>query len=315
MATATQTATSDDVKLEISDKTLALMLTCRRGFGTKRQVKTEDREKMLAAIDMEDAADDTIDVGKTLFKHPIIKSITSELNATRATVRARALPIRFFKTGIYLFSAARVDAIERFISEAQGRMNELLDDLERSYETIIEKDRERLGKMFDPGDYPPIAALRAKVRVRYNWAQFNSPTEMQGVSEAVIESERQKARAMWADTFDEIRAMQVKIVDEFVGGLQACLRPGEDGKKKVLKQARVEKMQTFLRDFAIDDVTGFEELAKLVGKARVVLDGVDAEVIRTESGFRARLDKTLGEIKQDLKPLAIEATRRVKLDD
>jgi hypothetical protein len=305
----------ENEKLEISDRTLALMLTCRRGFGTKRKVKSETREKMLAAIDMEDAEDDTIDVGKTLFKHPIIKSITSELNATRAAVKARALPIRFFKTGIYLFSAARVDAIEQFIAEAQARMSDLLDDLERSYDTIIEKDRKRLDKMFDPGDYPPIAALRAKVRVKYHWAQFNSPTEMQGVSQVVIESERAKARAMWADTFDEIRAMQVSIVDEFVSGLQACLRPGEDGKKKVLKQARVDKMQTFLRDFSIDDVTGFEELAKLVGKAKGVLEGVDAEVIRTESGYRARLDKTLAEIKEDLKPLAIEATRRVKLDD
>jgi hypothetical protein len=304
---------AENEKLEITDRTLALMLTCRRGFGTKRKVKAETRKKMLAAVDMDE--EKPIDIGKTLFNHPTIKSITDELNAIRAMVRARAQPIRFFKEGVYLFSAGRVDAIERFITEGQQRMNELLDELERDYDEIVEKDRAELGAEFDPGDYPPIAALRAKVRVSYRWAQFSAPTEMQGVSEAVIASEREKARALYVDAFDEIRAMQVKIVDEFVAGLQACLRPGEDGKKKVLKQARVDKMQMFLREFAIDDVTGFEELAKIVGKAKAVLDGVDAEVIRTESGYRARLDKTLAEIKGDLKPLAIEATRRVKLDD
>jgi hypothetical protein len=307
---------AENEKLEIADRTLALMLTCRRGFGTKRKVKAETRKKMLAAVDIEDVDEETINVGKTLFVHPTIKSITDELNAIRATVRARALPIRFFKKGIYLFSAGRVDATEAFIAEGQDRIGALLDELERDYPEIIAKDEARLGPVeFDPGDYPPIAALRSKVRVTYRWAQFSAPTEMQGVSEAVIASEREKARALYVDAFDEIRAMQISIVEEFVSGLQACLRPGEDGKKRVLKQARVDKMQAFLRDFAIDNVTGFDELAKIVGKAKVVLDGVDAEVIRTEDGYRARLDKTLAEIKTDLKPLAIEATRRVKLDD
>lgn len=305
---------AENEKVVLADRTLALMFTCRRGFGTRRKVRAEDRERMLAAIDMADADEDTIDVAKTLLDHPSIKAITSELNGLRAAVRGRALPISFFKRGIYLFPVMRVESIERFIAEGQERISALLDDLGRDYEEIIERDRARLGAMFDPQDYPPLAALRAKVRVTYRWAQFSAPTEMRGISQAIIETERRKAREMWAETFDEIRAMQTNVVEEFVSGLQECLRPGEDGRKRVLKQARVERIQQFLRDFAIDNVTGFEELAQIVGKARAVLDGVDAEVIRTENGYRARLDKTLAEIRADLKPLVINASRRVRLD-
>lgn len=314
------TTQKTDEALELQDNTMAIVLTVRR-FGTRGRVKKESVKQMLDAIAVDPSRDggddDVIQVSKTLLEHELVSRISGELAQTRAGVRDRALPIKFLKRGIYLYPIVRMEAVESFLRQQEATIGALLDELEEEYPAIIEADRERLEPrgLFDPGDYPSIAALRAKVRVEHRWARFSAPTDIEGVPPEIIAAEREKARALWSETFESIRAMQCQVMSDFVDGLLATLRPGEDGKKKVLKQARVEKMQDFLRNFPLDNVTGYKQLEKLVGKARDVLEGVDAEVIRTEAGYRARLDKALGEVQGELKPLVVKATRRVRLKD
>ncbi len=301
--------------LRVAENTFVLNLTLG-SIRTRARVRGDAVQKMAAAIVVEGEADgDELHVSKELLRRPEVKAVVDELQDTRELVRRHAQPVKFLKGGLYLYAATQIAWVNERIKAAQERVDELLKELEEAWPVILEEDKKRLTPLglYDARDYPTLAAVREAARIRYNWLRFETPTGLAKLSEALFEEEREKAKSMWAEVFDSIRAANIEATQGFVDGLLACLKPEEGTKARVLRQATVERFTEFLAEFRIKDVTGFEDLAKLVDRARSFMKGVDAEVLRTEGKAAERVAEGLAELRDALKPLAEEATRRVKL--
>jgi hypothetical protein len=296
--------------------------------GLRERTEPETVEEM--AKDAQDDADE-VRVSKELLQVEEVRALIQELVATRALIRQNAQPTKakgqsgeskrrlngFLKNGLYLYAATKVDWAEARLATAQERIDALLDALEPKWDGIIKADERRLAPLglFDPRDYPTLASIREATRLRYSWFRFDVPVALASINKAVFDAEKVKAREMWQEMFDTIRLGYATTLQDFTAKLKASLVPGEDGKTRVLKQAGVDNMMAFLRDYRVQDVTGFEELAALVDRAKDAMRGVDAEVLRTEDKAAARVAQTMTEIGDLLVPLVMEQTRRVQLRD
>lgn len=314
---------------------------------THAKVKRERVEKMAEALVDKDTAPETvaemasdgadeIRVSKELLRVEEIKDVINEMNNARNTIRENAIKTRppkrkgdgevtvtgssiarFLKNGMYMYSAMRVDWAEAQIAASQRRIDDLLDALEPKWESIIREDERRLAPLglFDPRDYPTLASIREATRIRYTWLRFEVPQALASINRVVFEAERAKAKAMWAGVMDDIRMAYRETLAQFVEKLRAALVPGEDGKRKVLRQSTLDNMTEFLNTFRLQDVTDDEELAKLIDRTRAALNGTDAEVLRTENKAGERVARAMEEVGAALGPLVIAQQRRVQLRD
>jgi hypothetical protein len=330
----------------ISDRTFVLNLSIG-SIRTTARVKRDKVEKMAKALrddqnrkeaetvaemaqDTSDDADE-IRVSKELLRVDEVAELISQVNMIRTLVRTNAQPTTlkrkgadtprvrtsFLKNGMYLYAATRVEWVEAQLASAQERIDALLDKLEPRWEAIIEEDRVRLMPLglFDARDYPTLGSIREATRLRYSWFRFEVPTALAGISKVVWDAEREKAKGMWREMFDTIRLGYATTLEDSVVKLKAALIPGEDGKTKVLRQSTLDKFTEWLAMFRVQDVTGFDELAALVGRAKDAMRGVDAEMLRTEERAAERIAETMTEIGDLLTPLVMEQQRRVRLRD
>ena len=328
----------------LADSTFVLNLSIG-AIRTTARVKRERVVKMVEGLrerngepetvaemarDAQDDADE-VRVSKELLQVEEVRVLIQELVATRALIRQNAQPTKakgqsgearrrlngFLKNGLYLYAATKVDWAEERLKTAQEKIDGLLDALEPKWDGIIEADQKRLGPLglFDPRDYPTLASIREATRLRYTWFRFEVPTALASINRAVFDAEKVKARAMWQEMFDTIRLGYATTLQDFTSKLRASLTPGEDGKTRVLRQAGIDNMMAFLRDYRVQDVTGFDELGSLVDRAKDAMRGIDAEVLRTEDEASERVAQTMAEIGDLLVPLVMEQTRRVQLRD
>lgn len=340
METMNETMTTTEDALRVAEGTFILNLTIG-AIRTSAKVKRERVEKMAEALRVEEpetpeemAADgaDEIRVNKELLKVPEISDLIAQLNAIRFTIRTKALNdnptlrkrkkdekrrVSFLKRGLYLYPATLVEWAEVRIAEAQAKIDEALDALESKWEAILREDERRLAPLglFDAADYPSLARIREATRIRYAWMRFAVPEALAEINRAVFEAERKKAAAMWSEMYDEIRLAYRETLQQFVEKIRAALVPGEDGKRRVLRQSTLDNLTEFLNAFRLQDVTNDTELRALIDRAKAALNGSDAEVLRTEPRASARVATAMEEIGAAVQELVITQGRKVRLRD
>jgi hypothetical protein len=303
----------------VAEGTFVLNLTAH-AIRTSARVKREQVIKMASALSTDEAAQregaDELYVSKELLRVPEVAAIIKQIEDTRWLIRSSALPVRFLKGGLYLYPVTKVEWVEGELARARVRISELFSALEPRWEEILREDEARLSPLglFDPADYPTLSSIREATLIRHSWLRFEVPTSLKSISVAVFEAEREKAKAMWADAVDQIRSTYATTLNDFITRLKAAIIPSEDGTKRILRQSVVERMKQFLSDYRLQDVTGFEELATLVDKAKAALDGIDAEVLRTETDARERVSVVMQEISAELEPLVDEVVRKVNIN-
>ena len=329
MATMTKTATpqrSADADIERVQKGTFVLNLTMGSIRTRAQVKRETVEKMAAVLnapdpttldEMSSDAADEVTVRKELLKVPEVRDIISEIMGIRALIRRSALPVRFLKNGLYLFSAMRLEWVEGQLSAAQARVDDLLAALEVKWDDIMADEQKRLEPigLWDARDYVPLSKIREATRLRYSWLQFDVPQELQKLNPKLFAAERAKAKEAWREMYSQIRLGYAEVLQDFVRKFRAALAPEDGSKPKVLQQRTVDNLTAFLTSYRLDDVTNFTELASMVDGLKATMRGVDAEVLRTEDAPRVRIAAEMAKLDTDLAALVVEQQRKVRLRD
>jgi hypothetical protein len=284
---------------------MLLQVTLRR-FGNSRkadmtEIQTEADKGMLR-------------LGKRLIDCPEYQAVNSHDMRTMSTIRARSIPA-LFKHGIYQIRPTYAERVDAYLKVRSAERTNLVRALCAVYDAAIEDARQRLGPQFDATNYPTPERFRATFGITWRFFTMTAPENVEGLASEFIE--REKARL--SDMFAQARAEGIAIVRaEFQGLVEHLLdrlTPGEDGEKKRLNKAAIEKMTAFLDDFPFKDVGGDEEIKGLLTKTRQILDGVEAKDIRKQEGLRNAVRGAFEGFKAEIDALVEKAPRRfIELD-
>lgn len=283
---------------------LSLAVGC---LGTRRKVSS-------SSIQVE-ADKDMLHVSKAILESEQLDAIKTLDGEMRSWLAKRALPSPFRK-GTYLIPLALVEQVDEKIGAYQEKRRTLVDAFLAVYDRSVEDAKGRLNGLFNPADYPGDEKVRAAFYVDVRYLAFGVPEKLEGIRRDIFEREKQKAEAQWREASDEVqqalRAGLADVVDHMVERLQ-----GNGGEKpKVFRDSLVGNMQEYLELFAPRNVTDDAQLAQLVDRCKGVLDGVDADALRSSAAIRNKVREGMTQVQAVLDTMVIDRpARRIVLED
>lgn len=256
-------------------------------FGKRRKVGTD-------AVDVkhvEDTAEERkiksmLSLNKKLLESESVSAIEQRDRRFLNWLRAISTPIG---DAIFLVS---VPLAEKVDDEAQAWMAEraeLVKTAGRTYLTDIALTKEKLGPTFDEKDYPSREEFEASFSADVRFMNFGVPEVLKSVKDSIFRRETEKVRKQAADAAQQIQNHLAVSLHEITAHLAELLAPKANGRKTVLREKALDRLNTYLDTLALRDVTNFSALQKVAKTLRDASAGVSVQDLRDDTALRTRI--------------------------
>lgn len=233
--------------------------------------------------------------------------------AARARWQIARFCLPFPINGLILVPKDSISQVEEELKPVQELFWTEVETFIAAYDDAREQARETLGKHFSETDYPQD--IRRKFAFEWRYVTMSTPGKNTILTPELYERERKA----FLDMMEETRKTAVQTLrgefSEFVNHLIERMKPDAEGKPKVFKASSLTKFQGFLAVFEDRDLFRDGDLRDLVDKARVVMDGLRPEYLRSDDGFRDQVREALEGIAEEVTEnfLASAPRRRITL--
>lgn len=262
------------------------------GPGNSRKVDSE-----MVKVD---ADKDAIHVSKELLDSDEFKAIWRHRGYVKGFIKSRCLP-SFFRSGFFLLPVNLVQEVDAKLQEMQTEDRDLIKKFIDVYPDRVKEAKDRLQKLYDPADYPSVDRVKAAFKFEVRYLAFSTPGKLASISQKLFKREQEKAERYWAEAAVEVqKALRTVMADLVTHMVEKLSGSNGDGKKKIFRDSMITKMEEFLELFGKRNITGDGETEALVKKAKAVMKGVDAEILRSDEDVRRRVARDFGAIKKTL---------------
>jgi hypothetical protein len=284
---------------------MAAVRVSMQWFGTR---KTLTREQKSEAADAFGAEGAFLSAGKKLVdtSHPAFKAVTAVRGKILSLWKAESLP--FPEPGVRLIRQDR-------ISDFNARMQELREELEvavwrldRHFTELKSGAQERLGRLFNPADYPE--SLRGLFDVAWDFPSVEPPPYLQQLNPALYEEECRRVQSRFDEAVKLAEEAFVAELAKLVSHLTERLSGTEDGKPKVFRDTVVQNLTEFFGRFRQLNVRSSAELDNLVADAQRVIRGVEPQELRDNQGLRQHVATEMSRVESVLDGLLVDRPRR-----
>jgi ElaB/YqjD/DUF883 family membrane-anchored ribosome-binding protein len=142
------------------------------------------------------------------------------------------------------------------------------------------------------------------------------PDLLKGISQEVWQQEREKAAQRMAEASSEIQQVLRETMSKLVQHMAERLKVGAGGKPVRFKETTVSNLVEFLANFEFRNVTDDAELQGLVNQARTLLQGVDADDLRSTGELRARVQAGMESLASQLDTMLTKSgSRKFRFDE
>ncbi len=261
-----------------------------------------------------DADETMIQVAKDLVDSPEYRAIRTLDGEIRRWLYIRSLPsYGVLKGGVYRVPLSLVDEVEGKLQAFQQQRTILAGKFLAVYPNQVSDARERLRSLFSEGDYPSVQALAGAFSLSWRYLYLGTPNTLPG---DLLQAERKKAMAEVVSEVEEIRQGLRLAFSQLIDHAVDRLGVNPSGKKVVFRDSMVKNLQEFLAYFNQRNLTGDQELAQLVERARAVISGVDPDVLRNADVVRASVASAFTAIKKEMdENLITRPSRKIVLED
>jgi hypothetical protein len=181
-------------------------------------------------------------------------------------------------------------------------------DLNAAYDAIKADARRRLGRLYNPSDYPP--EVRGLFRVDWDFPSVEPPSYLLRIAPEVYEEERRRVAAR----FDEaVRLAEQAFATEFarlLSHLTTRLADGASGERQVFRDSVIHNLTTFFGRFAELNVRSSPELDALVEQAQQLVRGVTPQQLRGSDALRQHVAAEMAGVQAQVEGLLSDAPRR-----
>jgi hypothetical protein len=283
-------------------------------LGVNRKISTNNFRDDL------DADRDLLRASKVILECEELKAVKSVVTAARAfyqSPRGIAIPRSHLAKGCYCIPLKSFSIAEEKYKEFLAAFNEAVDRFIAAYPRLLQNAKEKLGALWDAGDYPPTDTLKNFFRFYRFYSDVEAPADKLrgvGTQEQLDQIVRDNMVALQAEAKTIRDALRVAFA-ELVEHLTDRLAPDVAGKPKRLFASSVDNLKEFVDTFEVKNLTDDGEFASLVKKAKAILSGVDPQDLRSVDSVRESVSKGLDEIKQAIKTFDLPQKRAISLTD
>jgi hypothetical protein len=289
--------------MNLGDRAVCLVLTLET-FGTRRRLASSEFTV--------DADKDMIGGNKQLFRCKVLRDIKGVNREVRHYLHSRCSLPEVFKGGTYLVGVDLMPEIESRMQAYSAERKELVEKFRQTYPELKEEAKKKLKKVYRESDYPPVAAACAEFQMDWEvWELPGTPQALKKFKGDLFKKEQEKAAKKWSDAIAGVQALLRGTMNELVSHLSEKLNPeSKDGKKKVLRETAVSKLEEFLSTFDARNIVDDKDLKALVEKTRKLVKGLDVESVKGDIELRKSLSGQFGAIAKTLDGMIVEGPSR-----
>jgi hypothetical protein len=301
---ASITVSVHDPGVDLARKTVCIKVRLST-MGNTRKVSTSQIEA--------DADKDLLRVSKHLLDSAELKAVNRFDGEIRRFLYGICLP---FEIGIHLLPITAIETVEGRLRQFAEDRKELVRSFLGAYPSLCQDAARRLRALYNPADYPPVEEAEREFGFSWQYVSFGVPDQLKGISKEVWEQEREKAAQRMAEASSEIQLVLRETMARLVQHMADRLKEGADGKPLRFKESTVSNLVEFLANFEFRNVTDDTALQKLVAEARGLLEGVNADDLRTTGDLRSKVQQGMADIASHLDSMLMKSGgRKFRLDD
>lgn len=274
-------------------------------FGVRKALTSEQKNQAAESFG---ATGEYLSARKKLLntRHAAYKEVTAVRG--RVTSYWKSLTLPYPEPGIRLIRQFQVETFTSQLKDFEGQLADAVAKLDQHYSELKAAARKRLGDLFNPNDYP--ASLRGLFAVEWDFPNVEPPDYLQQLNPAIYEQE--KARV--ASRFEEaVQLAEQAFISEFakvIEHLSERLSASQDGERKIFRDSVVNNVVEFFDRFRQLNVRSNQELDALVDRAKQIVQGVEAQSLRTNDELRQRIVTQLSGVQSVLDGMLVNQPRR-----
>ncbi len=246
--------------------------------------------------------------GKKLLdtSHPAFKAVTAIRGRMIAYWKGVSLP--FPEPGIRLIPQQAVTEFDQQVVALRRELDDAVIVLDRHYDELRSAARQRLGDLFDAGDYP--TTLIGLFAIEHDYPGVEPPDYLRQLNPELYAQECRRVQSR----FDEaVQLAEQAFLDELsrlVEHITERLSGQDDGKPRVFRDSAVTNLTEFFERFRTLNVRSSEQLDELVARAQQVIGGVDPQQLRDSASLRSRVVNQLASVQSSLDGMLVDRPRR-----
>ena len=173
---------------------------------------------------------------------------------------------------------------------------------------LVDQARERLGNLFDAGDYAPN--LSDLFGLERDYPSCEPPSYLRSLSPQLYEAECQRMQSRFNDAVQMAEQAFADELSQLVSHLAERLSGDDDGSPKVFRDSAVTNLTEFFERFQRLNIRSDEQLDQLVEEARGVVGGLGPQDLRDQPAFRQHVANELTRVEASLEGWMVNRPRR-----
>jgi hypothetical protein len=274
-------------------------------FGTR---KTLSHEQKAQAADTFGAEGPFLSAGKKLLDTRDARYRTVTAVRTQAIGYWKSVSLPYPEPGLRLIPHAGVTPFAERMELHREQLRQAVRVLEASLPELRAQARERLGRLYNPSDYPD--SLTGEFDLSWEFPSVEPPDYLRQLAPELYERECQRVRGR----FEEAVALaEQAFLEEFaklVTHLTERLSGDDDGQPKVFRDSAVENLRGFFDRFRQLNVRSNDQLDQLVQQTQDILAGNPARALREHDTLRERVTRRLTGVQAALDGMLVDRPRR-----
>jgi hypothetical protein len=274
-------------------------------FGVHRTLTSQQKEE----VGLTYSADSRLlTAGKKLLdtRHEAFRRLTSI--RTRVVNYWRGISLPYVEAGVRLI---RQSDIENFVHTMEVFREELTEaeaELNSVYSEVKADARRRLGRLFNPGDYP--AEMRGLFTIEWDFPSIEPPSYLMRLSPEVFQQEQERITRRFEEAVQLAEQAFIAEFAKVVSHLTERLATGPEGERKVFRDSAVTNLTEFFERFRTLNVRSNAQLDELVEEARRVVRGIAPQALRDDTSLRQQVAAQLAGVQSVLDGMMIDRPRR-----
>jgi hypothetical protein len=273
-------------------------------WGVHRTLTAQQKEEVGDAYGADARL---LSAGKKIIdtRHEAFRRLTSL--RTRVVNYWRGLTLPYVEPGMRLIRQAEVEA---FVHTMEGFRDELTQaeaDLNAVYGEIQADAQRRLGRLFNPTDYPP--EIRGLFGVDWDFPSVEPPGYLLRLNPEIYQQEQERITRRFEEAVQLAEQAFIGELAKLVSHLTERLS-GPEGERKVFRDSAIGNLTEFFERFRQLNVRSNAQLDELVEQAQQVVRGVGPQELRDDVGLRQHVATQLASVQAALDGMLVDRPRR-----
>jgi hypothetical protein len=275
-------------------------------MGVRKSLTPEQRAEAAQPFDAEG---EYLSAGKRLLdtRHSAFKAVTAIKTKVANTWKDMSLP--FPEPGVRLLRRDQIDDFVSLMEAYRGELADAVSNLDRHYGDLKDAAAERLGRLFNPTDYPE--SLIGLFDFSWDFPSVEPPDYLRDLNPALYEAEKARVAARFDEAVQLAESAFLEEFSKLVSHLSERISgAGDDAKPKIFRDSAVGNLTEFFERFRSLNVRSNDQLDELVAQAQRAVRGIAAQELRESGDLRQRVATELSQVQSALDGMMVDRPRR-----